>query len=199
MTFAAATVGLPLGRVGDHGNEGESMEKQQFKDEYTQAFYRSLEEGKIEIAAVPVAQLQALCRACAEATFAALQAIDGDDKMAPASTATSDEEVVLWSAKSELTLGLRYELTSQRLRIFRGMFGRSLHEIDLVSVREAKMTQHFGERVVNIGDVILVTTSPEHPEERLENVRNPMEVRELIRKAYLAEQKRRGLRLQDVT
>lgn len=178
--------------------ERRDMEKNDFREQYTQAFYRSLEEGKIEITALPAAQLQALCRACSEATFAALQSLEEvDNKVVAPNPVGGDEEVLVWSAKSELTLGLRYELTSQRLRIFRGMFGRSLHEVDLITVREAKMTQQFGERMVNIGDIILVTSSPENPEVRIENIRNPLEVREVIRKAYMAEQKRRGLRYQD--
>ena len=171
------------------------MDKNTFREEFTQAFYRSLEDGKIEIAAVPAAQLQALCRACSDAVFAALHAADGEDRFSPTVEGGSDQEVLLWSAKSELTLGLRYELTSQRLRIFHGLFGRTLNEVDLVTVREAKMTQNIGERVVNIGDIILVTSSVDNPEVRLENIRNPMDVRELIRKAYLAEQKRRGMKL----
>jgi len=172
------------------------MDRQKFRDTYTQEFYRSLEEGKLEIAALPAAQLQALCKAAADAAFAALNALQEEEGPQPA---TTDEEVVLWSAKSELTLGLRYELTSQRLRIFKGMFGRSLHEIDLVTVREARLEQSAGERVVNIGDIILITSSKEHAEVRIENVRNPMEARELIRKAYMAEQKRRGLKFQDLS
>lgn len=173
------------------------MDKQQFRETFTQEFYRSLEDGKIEITALPAAQLQALCKASAEAAFAALQALEGEDQVAGKEPAGEDEEVLLWSAKSELTLGLRYELTSQRIRIFRGMFGRSLHEVDLITVREARLEQQLGERMVNIGDIILITSSTEHPEVRLENVRNPMEVRELVRKAYMAEQKRRGLKYQE--
>jgi hypothetical protein len=171
------------------------LDKSQFRERYQEAFYASLQESKIEIADLPAPQLQALCKAFADASFAVLHQLDEAPKAAP--VASEAEEQLLWSAKSELKLGLRYELTSQRLRIFQGMLGRSLHEVDLITVREAKMTQHLGERLVNIGDVILVTTSPEHPEVRLEDVKNPMEVRELIRKAYMAEQKRRGLKFQD--
>ena len=175
------------------------MDKSQFRERYQGAFYASLEEGKIEISALPAPQLQALCRAFADAAFSVLQSLD-DEVPTPAVAAGKEgeaEEQLLWSAKSELKLGLRYELTSQRLRIFEGMLGRSLREIDLITVREAKMTQQLAERMVNIGDIILVTTSADRPEVRIEDVKNPMEVRELIRKAYLAEQKRRGLKYQD--
>lgn len=171
------------------------MNKARFREEYRQAFFRSLEEGQIEIQALPAAQLQALCQACGDAAFAALQALQEAE---PSENSGSEQgEVLLWSAKSELTLGLRYELTSQRLRIFKGLFGRSLTEVDLIVVREAKMTQSVGERVVNIGDVILVTASRDQADVRLENIRNPLAVLEIVRKAYLAEHKRRGLKYRD--
>jgi len=172
------------------------VDREQFRSEYSQAFYQSLEEGKIEIAALPAAQLQALVRACSDAAFSTLQAVD---EGAPEATPVGDQESVIWVGKSWMSLGVRFELTSQRLRIFRGLFSRSLHEIDLIHVREATFTQHLGERMANIGDVTVVTTNPEHPEIRLDNVKDPAHVRELIRSAYMAEQKRRGLRYHDET
>jgi hypothetical protein len=174
------------------------MDKERLRNEFSQAFYQSLEEGKIEVTAIPAAQLQALSRACADAMFAVLDSVAADPK-ATRPTASSDAEQVLWSGKSWMTLGVRYELTNQRLRIHEGIFNRSLHEIDLIHVREAKFSQHLGERMANIGDVTLITTAAEHPEVRLENVRDPMQVRELIRHAYMAEQKRRGLTFREET
>ena len=175
------------------------MEQQRFRDEFSQAFYRSLEEGKIEVTALPAAQLQALARACSDAVFATLQALDDGGGSVPAVGADPGKEELLWEGKSWMTLGIRYELTSQRLRIYRGVFSRSLHELDLIHVREATYTQHVGERMLNIGDVTLLTSNPEHPEIKLENVKDPMHVRELVRQAYLAEQKRRGLRYREDT
>ena len=136
------------------------MDQEHFRNEFSQAFYRSLEEGKIEVTALPAAQLQALARACSDAVFATLHSLeDGADR-----PVSGGQEEVLWVGKSWLTLGVRFELTSQRLRIYRGVFSRSLHEIDLIHVREATFTQHLGERLANIGDVTLVTTNAEHPE-----------------------------------
>lgn len=169
------------------------MDKERFRNEFSQAFYRSLEEGGIEVTAVPAAQLQALARACGDAVFATLHSLDDT----PVRTPSGDQEQLLWEGKPWMTLGVRYELTSQRLRIYRGIFSRSLHEIDLIHVREATFTQHVGERLANIGDVTLVTGNAEHPEVRLENVKDPAQVREIIRGAYLAEQKRRGLRYRE--
>ena len=169
------------------------MDKEHFRNEFSQAFYRSLEDGQIEIGALPAAQLQALARACGDAVFATLNKLDEETPTA----AGSDEEEVLWVGKSWMTLGVRFELTTQRLRIYRGVFSRSLHEVDLIHVREATFSQHMGERLANIGDVTLLTSNPEHPEVVLDNVKDPAQVRELVRKAYMAEQKRRGLRYRE--
>ncbi|MBS2035077.1 PH domain-containing protein [bacterium] len=165
------------------------MDKEQFRGEFSQAFYRSLEEGGIEISALPAAQLQALTRACSDAVFATLDRLDRPKP--------PDSEEVLWTGKPFMRLGENYELTNQRLRIYKGVFSRSLHEVDLVHVREATFTQNLGERMWSLGDVTLVTTNPEHPEIVLENVKDPEKVRETIRSAYLAEQKRRGVRYRE--
>lgn len=169
------------------------MDKDRLRNDFNDAFYRSLEDSKIEITAIPVGQLQALSRACADAVFATLNGLSEEQ---PAASPAAGEQTV-WSGGSWMTLGLRYELTSQRLRIFRGVFSRSLEEIDLVHVRDVRWTQTFGERLANVGDVTLVVTQPAHADVKLENIKDPAHVRELIREAYLAEQKRRGLLLRE--
>lgn len=174
------------------------MNRDNLRIQYREAFYRSLAEGGVKMD-LPPAQLQALSQAAADGMFAVLDAMEGEASPPPPTTpaASPDEERVLWHGKPYLSLGTRYELTSQRLRIFRGLFSRSLDELDLVRIREAKVTQHLGERAFNLGDIAVHTTDPEIPEFVLENVRDPMEVRELLRSAYMAEQRRRGLKFHE--
>lgn len=166
------------------------MDRDRLRSQFSDHFYRSLDESGVKVD-IPPAQLQALSRAMADGLFAVLDAVEDEGAAAPATT--EEGERVLWTGKPYLSLSTRYELTTQRLRILRGLFGRSLEEIDLVRVRDSKVTQHLGERSLNIGDVEIFTTDPSTPELKLENVRNPMEVRETLRTASLAEQKRRGL------
>ena len=98
-----------------------------------------------------------------------------------------------WHGRPYLTIGIRYELTSQRLRVIRGILGKNIEEIELVRVRDTKVKQHVGERTLNVGDVTLYSNDPSTPEITLHNVRSPLNVRELIRKATLDEKTRRGL------
>ena len=60
-------------------------------------------------------------------------------------------------------------------------------------VRDTSVRQHVGERALNVGDVTIVSNDPSNPEYILNNVTNPSDVREMIRRATLAEKQRRGL------
>jgi len=174
------------------------MDRERLRSQFTEQFYRSLDESGVRMEAIPPAQLQALARAAADGLFAVLDAAEAEGAGHDGSGVRGDGgEETLWTGKPYLSLSTRYQLTSQRLRITRGLFGRSLEEIDLVRVRETKVTQNLGERSFNLGDVLIFTGDPETPEYVLENVRDPMEVREILRAAYLAEQKRRGLRYRE--
>jgi len=102
-------------------------------------------------------------------------------------------EELLWRGRPYLTIGTRYELTSQRLRIIRGILGNTIEEIELVRVRDTKVKQHAGERLLNVGDVTVVSADPSTPEFVLSNVREPLQVREMVRAATLRERNRRKL------
>lgn len=179
------------------------MQREKIRNVVTEQFYRSLDESGVTVDAVPHSQLQAIVSSLADGVFAALEALEEDDQPTrPAATAGSSsssgsEEEVLWQGKPAMSLGERYELTSQRLRIFRGIFNRQLEEIDLVRVRDTKVKQHLGERALNVGDITIISTDPSKPNVMLNNVKDPMTVRELIRGAYLKEQERRGLRYRE--
>lgn len=177
------------------------MTRDQIRDIVNRSFYLSLEESKTDLGALPPGQLQGLVRAISDSMFAVLDELEEAPAPVP-SVAASDssdpgQERVLWSGRPFMTLRVRYELTNHRLRIYRGLIGRDIEEIDLVRVRDTKVKQHAGERAVNIGDVTIISHDQSNPEIVLHNVSDPVDVRETIRKAYLAEQERRGLRYRD--
>ncbi len=147
-------------------------------------FSQSLAESGVEVTAIPRDQLQAVVDALADGVFAVLDGIE-DEAVGP--------ETLLWRGRPYLTIGIRYELTSQRLRVVRGILGRRLEEIELVRVRDTKIKQHAGERALNVGDITVYSTDPTTPEIVLNNVRHANDVRELIRKTTMAEKNRRGL------
>ena len=107
-----------------------------------------------------------------------------------------DAEEVLWSGRPVLSglqsLGTLYEVTTQRLRIHKGVLGRSVDELELVRVKDVGVEQDLGDRVMDTGDVILTTTDKDTPMLRLKNVADPHAVKEIIRAAVRAERERRA-------
>ena len=193
------------------------MDEQSVRQVVTSRFYQSLAKSDVEVTAIPQAQLQAIVNALADGVFAVLDEVETEadhplaetesrandpEERETASPATDSSEAVadyleaeelLWSGRPYLSIGTRYELTSQRVRLIRGLLGRNYHEIELVRVRDTSVTQHLGERALNVGDVTITSADPSHPEFTLHNVKDPMGVREMIRKATMLEKQRRGL------
>lgn len=91
--------------------------------------------------------------------------------------------------------GHRYRLSNQRLVIESGVFSKTLTEIDIRTVEEVSFHQSFAERLLGIGQISLVSSSPapsaaslRRPGRgvRLLGVVDPRDVREKIRDAAYA-------------
>lgn len=184
------------------------MERNQIRQVVTAQFYQSLAENRVQIASIPQSELQAIVNALADGVFAALAAVESEADRplthpqptamtAPLSAPGTDEEQILWRGRPYLSIGTVYELTTQRLRIIRGILGNTVDEIELVRVRDSRVKQHMGERLLDVGDITILSEDPSQPEVVLQNVTNPLEVRELIRKAMQEEKERRGVRYRE--
>ena len=184
------------------------MNREQVRRTVTTHFYQSLADSDIEITAIPQKELQAVVNALADRVFATLDELatseyEGETSASsvarPAANVSSpssgsdEAEETLWRGRPYLTIGTRYELTTQRLRMIYGILGKRLEEIELVRVRDTEVKQHPGERALNIGDITIYSNDPSTPNFVLNNVTRPVEVREMIRKATMAEKERRGL------
>jgi hypothetical protein len=189
------------------------MQRDEIRKVVSEQFYNSLTASGVQITAIPSGQLHALVEAMADGVFAAIAAVEQEGDLpfpTPVAAATTrpptpDEpgipnpagndavETKIWHGRPYLSIGTRYELTSQRLRIYRGILGNRIEEIELIRVKDSKVNQHVGERVLNIGDVSIVSADPTTPEIVLSNVHDPIQVRELLRKAVMDEKSRRGL------
>lgn len=192
------------------------MERNQIRQVVTAQFYQSLAENNVQIQSIPQSELQAIVNSLADGVFAALAAVESEGDRPPgnspmgvqaAAMAAKDpnnpdaivdvEEQLLWRGRPYLTIGTLYEITTQRIRIRRGILGNTIEEVELVRVKDTRVKQHLGERVLDIGDVTVISNDASMPEVVLHNVSDPVTVRELIRKAVNDEKKRRGLRYRE--
>jgi hypothetical protein len=188
------------------------MQRDEIRKVITEQFYNSLTASGVQVTTVPSGQLRAIVEAMADGVFAAIAAIEqeGDLPLPAAAPATTQpptpdepgvanpegnnaEEVRIWQGRPYLSIGVRYELTSQRLRVYRGILGNTVEELELIRAKDSKVKQHMGERMLNIGDVTVFSADPSTPTIVLQNVHDPIYVRELFRKAVMDEKSRRGL------
>ena len=186
------------------------MQRDEIRQLVSAEVQRSLAETGVQVTALPANELQALVTAMADGIFAAIAAVEDEDMGTPAYAApravspqgdlpmTQDvPEQQLWRGRPYLTIGTVYEITSQRIRVLQGVFGNHIDEVELVRVRDTTVKQHLGERMLDVGDITILSNDPSHPQLVFNNVKNPIEVRELIRNAVNKEKERRGLRYRE--
>lgn len=76
---------------------------------------------------------------------------------------------------------IKYELTSERLRIRQGVLNKMLDELELYRVRDYKLEQPFYLRIFSLGNITLRTTDTSHPYIVLHAIRDGEQVREQLR------------------
>jgi membrane protein YdbS with pleckstrin-like domain len=86
--------------------------------------------------------------------------------------------------------GTLYTITNQRVMIERGILSKSLNEIDLRTIDDTQFVQTVSDRMMGIGNVVLVSSDKTAPMLVLRGIADPRGVREMIRtQAYQVSQR----------
>jgi len=75
-----------------------------------------------------------------------------------------------------------YELSEGRIRFYTGVLSRKIDEIELYRVKDSSVVQPFWLRVFGLGTVLMETSDRSHPRAELAAVKDPVGVREHLRK-----------------
>jgi uncharacterized membrane protein YdbT with pleckstrin-like domain len=87
-----------------------------------------------------------------------------------------------------------FTLTTERLRIRRGVFNRTTEDLELYRVRDTRLEQTFWERMFSVGEVILYTTDASTPEIHIPWLKDAELLRETVRKFAEARRDAKGVR-----
>ena len=156
------------------------------------AVWQAIAQSGVDLSSVPREEQDRLVATIADNLLSTVNQML--DEVAPqVSAEVSGEERVLWEGRPFLSITERYVVTTERVRIYRGLIGRTVDDIELVRLQDIDFTQNAGERILGIGDIHLRGADPSTPEVTLRNVHQPEEVRELIRRAWLDARKRYGV------
>ena len=106
-------------------------------------------------------------------------------KLEEAGVFDDEKEDILWEGRPFLSLRIHYTVTDERVRITEGLLGRSRENIELIRVQDIDYEQTFSERLLNLGDITIRSRDPNKPEVVLNNVKDPEQVYEILRRAVL--------------
>jgi len=101
-----------------------------------------------------------------------------------------EEEIVLWEGRPFLSLTRYYIITNERIRLIEGLIGKAYEDIELVRVQDVDFEQTFAERALNLGDIHIRSHDPSDPHVTLDNVQNPKQVHEILRRAVIKARKK---------
>jgi len=121
----------------------------------------------------------------------------GEEAPQPVEKSSEYEEKVIWNGRPFLSLVEHYTITSERLKIVRGLLAKDIENFELVRIQDIDMNRGVTDRMLNLGDIDIRGADPSHPEYTLRNVPNPEEVYELLRKAWLEARDRHGLQFRE--
>ena len=96
------------------------------------------------------------------------------------------------------TKSIRYEITTQRLRITTGVFSRRTDEVELYRVKDSTVLEPFTLRMQGLGNIAIHSNDATIPDAMLQAVRDPRDVREKLRTAYENRRDEKRVRVAEV-
>jgi hypothetical protein len=162
--------------------------------------WQAVAQSGVDLSSVPRDEQEKLIDTIADAVLVAADELLGEAG-APTPTAAATpggaDEQVLWEGRPFLSLFEHYTVTTERVRISKGVLGRDNEDVELIRLQDIDYSQRMTERVVNIGDITLRSADISDPEVVLRNVANPAQVHEIIRRAWLDARKRHGFQFRE--
>ena len=76
---------------------------------------------------------------------------------------------------------MRYELTTQRLRMRSGILNKKTDDLELYRVKDYRLDQPFALRIFSLGNVVLETSDRSHPTVIMKAVRDAEQLKEKLR------------------
>lgn len=103
------------------------------------------------------------------------------------------EEDILWQDKKHLLAWplsfTKYTVVYNKLHVEKGIVNTSYDEVMLYRVVDCRCTVNLIQRLCNTGNVILYTIDKNSPIVVLENIKNPLKVKEFLSELCLKERR----------
>ena len=166
--------------------------------------WKAIAQSGLDLSSLPQEDLEALVEIITDSVLLEVDeelnesletSRDGDDQYL--SEGFDSGENILWKGRPFLSISTEYIITNERLRIFTGLLGKNRVDVELIRVQDIDQKQTLRERLLSIGDIIILSHDSSHPTVVFNDIRNPQEVHEILRRAILSARKEHGLRYRE--
>lgn len=89
----------------------------------------------------------------------------------------------------------KYSLSKDRLFLEKGLINMKLEEIVLYRIRDISLSISLWQRIFGVGTVTVVSSDHSNPKLEIVNIKNPLEIKELIHKNVERMKEERRLRV----
>ena len=161
--------------------------------------WQAIAQSGVDLSTVPQDQQERLVGRIADGMLMTLNSLlDEDTETVPSPPAVDEfNEQILWRGRPFLSLVETYILTSERLKIVKGLIARDIENFELIRIQDIDFTQGVGERMFGLGDITIRGQDTSNAAIVLRNVENPDQVYEILRRAWLEARKRHGLQFRE--
>lgn len=162
---------------------------------------QAIDQSDLDVSNISEENLEALVDLASESALVALDSEMGSemekeskvmDTAVSSTLLLDDKEDILWEGRPFLSISLHYTITDERIRITSGVLGKARENIELVRIQDIDYKQTMSERMINIGDISVLSHDRSDPRVVLKNVKDPEAVYEILRRAVLHARKKHG-------
>lgn len=166
------------------------------------SIWQAIAQSEVDLTSIPHAQQEQLVNKIADNVMVAMDAMLDDFSESqqagePSGQEVEGDEKVLWQGRPFLSMVESYVITSERIKVIRGLLSRDVENFELIRIQDIDFNQGVSERMLGIGDITVQGQDPSQPKLVLRNVPKPEQVYEILRKAWLDARKRYGLQFRE--
>jgi hypothetical protein len=159
--------------------------------------WQAIAQSGVDLSAIPQEQQEQLVNKITDNVLIAMNNMLDEIPRPQAVEADALEEQILWEGHPFLSIVEDYVVTSERVKIIKGMLSRDIENFELIRVQDIDLSQGVTERILGIGDIAIRGHDSSDPKIVLRNISRPDEVYEILRRAWLEARKRHGLQFRE--
>src|SRR5512139_1161727 len=164
------------------------MSIEQLRAQVIGSIWQAIAQSGVDLSSIPQDQQEKVVSKIADGVMVTMDGILGEDMPMTVTENEVDElgEDVLWKGRPFLSLVENYTITSDRIKVVHGLLGKDIENFELIRIQDLDMNRGITERMLNLGDIIILGQDPSQGRLVLRNIADPEAVYELLRKAWLS-------------